>query len=179
MTFNPLTGYYETMVQHATTSEIDEATKRLRMSIHRKFFRMCGNLRCATVDFVHGRESKTIGDGSFQERVVDDKVDLHNANAISSLIKGSAWPANPGGRHKVLLDLDCPHEYIPSSTPGHGHLIIDVELAWPAYLNLLKTLARYKILEYGYVAAAEFRQATWLRTPWAGKDTEDDAVKLD
>lgn len=79
------------------------------------------------------------------------------ANCVSSLLED--------GRSAPLLDLDCIHEYRASTTPGHGHLLIDVPMTWWQYRRLLKMLGRLGILEPGYVRAALRRGHNEARLP--------------
>lgn len=73
------------------------------------------------------------------------------------------------GHHFPVLDLDIPHHYEPSTTPGHGHLYLDVPLSWPDYRRLLLALEAAGILEPGYVGASIDRKATFVRLPWVKK----------
>ncbi|QNN99734.1 hypothetical protein PBI_ROPE_75 [Mycobacterium phage Rope] len=141
------------------------------------------NVHSAVVDF-------GLGDSASRElphhKVVTDNVPLDDgANAIGSYVVGTA-PVHEivhpfddrirgariyksEGKHRVLLDLDCPHVYVPSSTPGHGHLIIDVPQDWNTYKRLLQLLGDMGILQYGYVDASFKREETWLRAPGVPK----------
>jgi hypothetical protein len=92
---------------------------------------------------------------------------LDLANLVSSELKDER------GTHTVALDLDIPARLVPSSTPGHSHLFIDIELDWPKYERLLKALAEAGIIESGYVAVSIERQATHLRLPWIRKEPHD------
>ena len=59
-----------------------------------------------------------------------------SANVMSS--SHSQYP----DRHKVMLDLDVRHKLIPSTTPGHSHLNLDVDLSSDDYERLLNALRR-------------------------------------
>ena len=133
-----------------------------------------------------------IGDSAAKELGVEtihvDNAPSEDANAIGSYVVGSAQPREVvgdnflddrttrteldkrDGKHRVLLDLDCPHVYIPSTTPGHGHLVIDVPQEWHELRKLLQLLGDMKILQYGFVDATVARQETWLRAPGIKKD---------
>jgi hypothetical protein len=74
--------------------------------------------------------------------------------------------------HKVVLDIDMPAVLVPSSTPGHFHLLIDHELMWTDYVILLRALVRAGLVEPGYVKAAERRGFTAVRLPWIRKPAE-------
>lgn len=74
-----------------------------------------------------------------------------------------------GGDHRPVLDIDVPMRYVPSTTQGHGHLYIDLDLTWDQYAELLKVLARCGIIEDGYLYASLEREATFVRLPWVRK----------
>jgi hypothetical protein len=67
------------------------------------------------------------------------------ASVVASTIEGS------DSLHTIMLDLDVPATLVPSSTPGHSHLYIDVPL------------------EDGYVSASIERGHTALRLPGVKK----------
>jgi hypothetical protein len=108
------------------------------------------------------------------EEVESEPEYLEEANMISSLIPNTCGlnflPGKcEGGYHKVVLDLDVPHVVVPSSTPGHSHLYIDVDLKWEKYLKLLAALEDCGIIETGYFGVSMERRATHVRTPWTTK----------
>jgi hypothetical protein len=80
-----------------------------------------------------------------------------------------------------VLDLDLPAQLIPSSTPGHFHLYLDVELSHSTYMDLLTALAAAGIIERGYADASRERGYTAVRLPWVRKDdlTVDPAVPME
>ena len=140
-------------------------------------------LHAAVVEFgVGDSAARELG----AETIVADNVPLDEANAIGSYIVGTGqmkdsplkrWDpsAKPyldttSGKHRVLLDLDCSHVYIPSSTPGHGHLVIDVPQSWENLNKLLQLLGDMHILQYGFVDATLSRGESWLRAPGIEKD---------
>lgn len=67
--------------------------------------------------------------------------------------------------HAPTLDIDIPAYLIPSSTPGHSHLYIDVEITWDKYVKLLNVMAECGILEEGYVKASIAKGGTYVRLP--------------
>ena len=73
------------------------------------------------------------------------------------------------GLHYPTLDLDVVHDYRPSSTPGHAHLLIDVGVPEAAYRRLLDALVECGIVERGYASQMDRRGYTALRQPWARK----------
>lgn len=133
-----------------------------------RFFEVAVDLHASLIDF-NALDSHDMPD----QRVIADHVQLHEANAIGSKVTGYTnshedFYTGPD-MHKPVLDLDVPHFYTESSTPGHGHLIIDKHVPWNKYLKLLEVLEDCGILEPGYVAAARNRRESWMRTPWTEK----------
>lgn len=101
-------------------------------------------------------------------------ADIDEANVVTS----ENWyyeeirEKNPNYDHVHLpvLDLDCRHTYIPSTTPGHGHLLLDVALNQEQFENLLNVLAECGILDYGYAKASLTRGYSAVRLPWIRKE---------
>lgn len=89
---------------------------------------------------------------------------LDEANIVTSRIQGTE------DLHKILLDIDVPAYLIPSSTPGHSHLYIDVECDHDNYMDLLATLAACGVIEEGYNDASQERGFSALRLPWIKKE---------
>lgn len=87
-----------------------------------------------------------------------------DANLISSRLQGS-----PKGLHSPVLDIDFPARLVPSATPGHFHLYLDRPMTWDAYEELLKALAKAKIISRHYLKHSVLRQATMARPPWVPK----------
>ena len=73
------------------------------------------------------------------------------------------------GKHTPMVDLDIPTALLPSSTPGHHHLYLDLPMTWRAYRRLLKALWKAGAIEKSYYTAAKRDRATHLRPPWAKK----------
>jgi len=92
-------------------------------------------------------------------------ADDARANIVSSLL--------PSGKHAPVLDLDIPHSLIPSSTPGHSHLYLDVEMSWWKYRLLLWVLRLTNIIEPGYYQMATFRRQTMVRRPGVLKQNDN------
>src|SRR5690606_29587737 len=86
--------------------------------------------------YIDGNDYNNQDDGRHQ-------VDPGYGNLISSL--------TDTGHHAPVLDFDVPARLVPSSTPGHHHLYIDVECSWEDYKALLVAMERCGILEEGYV----------------------------
>lgn len=68
------------------------------------------------------------------------------------------------GLHKPVIDLDVPARLVPSKTPGHFHLYIDVEMDFDDYSELLYALSKCGIVEPNYAAAANMAGMSFVRT---------------
>lgn len=89
------------------------------------------------------------------------------ADIITSKISDSG--SGKEGMHTIMLDLDVPATLVPSSTPGHSHLYIDVPVFWKQYEEILTALGKVHVLESGYVRSSLKRGYTSLRLPWISK----------
>ena len=111
-----------------------------------------------------------VSDDDYEVSDVDPYAD-HEVEGGGNLISSELAPqVGTVIFHAPLLDLDVPHLYVPSSTPGHGHLYLDVELTQPEYFHLLDVLAKYGIIEGGWVAATKARGYATLRAPGVTKE---------
>jgi hypothetical protein len=95
------------------------------------------------------------------------RVPRHKANLVSSRLEtpDDAW----GNLHAPALDLDLPAELIPSSTPGHYHLLIDKPMSWLKYRALLRVMVWCGLVERKYYRHSVRRGMTMLRLPGVGK----------
>ena len=80
--------------------------------------------------------------------------------------------------HAPCIDLDVPAVLVPSSTPGHSHLYIDVPMTWEQYEAILTALADAGVMEQGYYRASKLRKGTHLRLPWVRKPEPPPPVVL-
>jgi hypothetical protein len=76
--------------------------------------------------------------------------------------------------HSIVLDIDVTHQYVTSSTAGHGHLIVPAHIATDAYRDLLQALMRVGVVSEGYVWHASRREwTTFVRRPGISKNPGD------
>lgn len=104
---------------------------------------------------------------------MEDAEILQGANCVTSRRIKKNWLTGKmvdTGYHAVLLDLDVPHWLIESSTPGHSHLYVDVQVREKDYFELLDALAKCGIIETGYARASKMKGGTFLRLPWVKKE---------
>jgi hypothetical protein len=80
-----------------------------------------------------------------------------------------------GGTGVLNIDPHCDYALIPSSTPGHHHLILDTDLPRDKYMRLLKLMADCGLIEPGYARAAARRGWSAIRPPWIRKQTNTPA----
>lgn len=122
------------------------------------------------------------------ERFADDQRrpqrDLRGAEVWGSTVREGkeAWTIENAGVqfefgpyepvHVIALDIDKQCALIPSSTPGHHHLVINHRLEWSRYKTLLHALAEAGVIEFGFYDAAVQREETFLRLPWVHKGSE-------
>lgn len=99
----------------------------------------------------------------------DDGVEaeMSEANCITSRIDDAL------GYHTVMVDLDVPARLIPSSTPGHYHLYIDVPVTEAEHSAILRVLSYCRIVQPGYADAFDRRHFATLRFPWVHKEEGD------
>lgn len=102
---------------------------------------------------------------------------IEDANVIISRTLPGPWvdPDIPVRylKHKVIVDIDMPVKVIESSTPGHSHLYIDVDVTWKQFMKLLDALVDAGIVQAGYRDASSARGFTALRLPWIKKELMD------
>lgn len=77
------------------------------------------------------------------------------ANLVSSFTRD--------GKHAPVLDIDVPIRVVPSKTPGHSHIYIDVELDLHQYMYLLEALSFAGILEPNFYAASRDAGMSFVR----------------
>lgn len=96
------------------------------------------------------------------------KTGMNNANVVTSLHSADSTRA---GRHALVLDIDHPTWLVPSTTPGHFHLYVDVPsgIETSDYEAILNALAVGGVIEWGYAGASKARGFTSVRLPWVEK----------
>ncbi len=101
------------------------------------------------------------------ERVLADG--LHDAELVGSCVHEQPDDLFDLNLHRPVIDIDVPVRYVPSTTPGHGHLYIETTMTTGQYFGLLRMLASLGVVETGYVGANEMRGQTFVRLPWVTK----------
>lgn len=119
-----------------------------------------------SVDFGGEGEDSKVGTGA-GDRIISD---AGLANCIASVVRTES-----SGElvHKPAIDIDIPCWLVPSSTPGHYHLYIDIELTTPEYRRLINTLNEVGIVQQGIVNQITRWDRTFLRLPGVKKIEED------
>ena len=140
------------------------------------FRRLARGLRAMKFDFTKANTIKgQIVDGKQTyidnpEAIIQDDVPLEEANLLTSRHKHGRAKAGGKGMHRIVLDIDMDAALIPSTTPGHHHLIIDKVLPWDEYEKLLNALADAGIIQKGYAGASIAKGYTAIRPPWEKKE---------
>lgn len=123
------------------------------------FFRLAGDLSSGNAE-LHKSGSEH---GDFGTHPIKTAT-FAESNVVTSRLRDT-------DHHKIVLDLDIDAALIPSSTPGHHHLIIDKTMPWSAYEEVLGHLRDAGLIQDGYYEASINRGATVIRTPWTKKET--------
>ena len=128
---------------------------------------------CFVVEHWGGSSS---GDMSMADRATGNLLEAH---VVSSKVRlepipagDELWNAEPfvPDLHKVVLDIDHLAWLIPSSTPGHSHLYVDIPpVRWDDYVAFMQAAAKIGLVEQGYVDAAIRRGHSDVRLPWVQK----------
>jgi hypothetical protein len=97
----------------------------------------------------------------------DDRIAVPEGDPSAVLVSSELADSD---LHAPALDIDFPCRLVPSSTDGHFHLFIDVEMTWDDYERLLAVLADVGVIEPGYHRVSAERRATHLRLPHIRKE---------
>lgn len=165
----------DALAEAATLQQESDEAIALRRQQYPDFFRVADKLQAGDIDF-----AQNPGKDSDNERALDtekliEERPLHYANSFSSRVKRAGGHTYDDGvqKHVVAIDLDMDAVLIATTTPGHHHLVVDKELSWVQYSQLLFTLWDVGLIQEGYYRACMNRKASWLRTPWTKKPPED------
>ena len=74
------------------------------------------------------------------------------------------------GKHRPVLDIDFPARLVPSTTPGHFHLYLEVALEEAEYMELLQALGKARVLSSFYARASRTRKQSFCRPEWVKKE---------
>ena len=91
-------------------------------------------------------------------------VDKSFANLISSRTEN--------GTQMPIIDMDFPHHIVQSTTEGHSHLYIDVEMSWLRWAFLMWALYNARVIELGHFVWSIRRGQNFVRVPGTQK-TDD------
>lgn len=112
--------------------------------------------RLRWTDFEHSSDRAWAAPGEEVDRAED-------ANLVCS-------DTGNGTFHRPVVDLDIPCRLVPSSTSGHFHLYVDVDVSREKYFALLDALVEAGLVSTGYVLAARERGYTAVRPPHVKKE---------
>lgn len=141
------------------------------------FRALLGRLRAFKV------EKFSRSDAGFGDPETEKEVDsLEEANVASSLLKEKGrkydWRGGDRGfepiesydQHVIVLDIDYPAHLVPSSTPGHSHLYVEIPPVSSArYFEFLRACADVGLISDGYAEASKRRGHSDVRLPWIKK----------
>ena len=92
---------------------------------------------------------------------------------LQELLMQDPTPEPEGGWHYPIFDLDVPHVYVPSTTKGHGHLIIQKKMSLESMLALYAELVDHGLMGPGFAEATRIRGFASIRLPWIKKGDEN------
>lgn len=93
-----------------------------------------------------------------------------DANVVSSNVVGTR-------HHLPIIDLDYSHRYVPSTTPGHGHLYLDQPISSLRWVILMVGLRIGGVIEPGYFWWSLRRGGNFVRREGVHKTTDEEKVK--
>lgn len=102
-------------------------------------------------------------------KMSEDRVPDPDGELMSSYIAGSK-------KHAPVLDIDIPMRLIPSTTPGHSHLYIDLPMSRTKMMFMLWALKLAGVIEMGFFWWCLRRGGTFVRIPSVRK-TEAESMK--
>lgn len=135
------------------------------------------DLHRVVLDLDHGAIVKHLRKGGHELSLYSGNRTDWSLKAIHNILGGEVstkksfrQPAILGRKATALvIETHADLALIPSSTPDHHHLILDVNLPWSSFSNLLYLLESYQIIEYGYRKASIDKGYTTIRVPWVKK----------
>jgi hypothetical protein len=77
------------------------------------------------------------------------------------------------GQHMPIIDLDFPHQYVPSTQEGHGHLYLNVPISRWRWHALMWGLFLGNQIELGYFVWSLRRGGNFVRTETTKKTVEE------
>jgi hypothetical protein len=78
----------------------------------------------------------------------------------------------PNGNHMPVIDIDLPCMLLPSTKPGHHHLIINKEMTWGQFLNMLQAMTDAGVVQPGFNHHTRRRGRAFIRYPGVTKANE-------
>lgn len=97
-------------------------------------------------------------------------VPVEQSNVVGSRCADTAGKTRR--RHLPIVDLDYPHVYRESSTPGHAHLLLDVEISQWRWVLLMLGLWVGGVVSRNYMLWSFRRMCNYGRQPWQHKQDE-------
>lgn len=76
------------------------------------------------------------------------------------------------GKQMPIIDMDFPHHFLPSTTPGHSHLYIDVKMSKLQWAILMWALYQAGVVELGYFVWSIRRGGNFMRLPGTHKTND-------
>lgn len=101
-------------------------------------------------------------------------ADRHPAELDANVVSSNVY-ANRR-RQLPIVDLDFPHEYVPSTNEGHAHLYLNVEIPYWRWVILNWGLYMGGVIEKGYFIWSLRRGGNFVRRRHIKKTTDEEKV---
>jgi hypothetical protein len=98
--------------------------------------------------------------------------ELQRSSADATLVTSATGKDVNKCSHYPVIDIDVPMNLVPASRIGHTHLYINHPVPQEGLFEILDVLAKWGIVEDGYVKASKARGYSGVRLPWIKKREE-------
>ena len=124
---------------------------------------------CEPSDLEHGHVASSIVRN--QKSPVLRKVEPPDAETSRLVVNehGERMEVVSVQKHAVVMDLDHEAFLIPSSTPGHYHLYVDLGVPEDDWFDFLDAAAKINLVSAGYAEVSRKRGHSDVRLPWISK----------
>jgi hypothetical protein len=105
-------------------------------------------------------------DASFLDEELRVPCVKEEANLVGSLCED--------GMHRPVIDIDLPCRLVPSSTPGHFHLYLELPMSEERFLALMAALGTAGVVSSFYSKAVQARRQAFVRCEWVKKPVKEE-----
>lgn len=153
---------YKTQVKPEEVTSVDDANILISLLPYKTKDGLSIHAPLFDLDFAHSYNEEYL-------TVLDPNV---NTNSVCEYLTdiGLTSSYTSLSKYDRRIYFDFEYVYVPSSTPGHGHLYIDEEVDQPTFFGLLEFMSECNWIEKGYYEASKARGYSAVRLPWIKKE---------